>query len=174
MKLRLKVITTSVLQAHGVCVSNKENFLIDIDHLCTECEHLFAHASSTLLSRSPTEACLSAITGLMNSLLKQLDRMVTETSGCDSYINRFVTDMEKLSNKLTESTPAGVSLARKFKFVAANAWLKLKDYDRATSLIQSCCQLIQKGDRDELKVYLLAFKMHCQLRDKNEANEMFT
>lgn len=57
--------------------------------------------------------------------------------------------------------------------MGANAYLKLKDYDKATELIQSCCQLIQKGDRDELKVYLLAFKMHCHLNDKQEAIDIF-
>lgn len=33
--------------------------------------------------------------------------------------------------------------------------------------------MIHKGEKDELKVYFLAFKMHCQLRDKDEAMETF-
>jgi hypothetical protein len=39
-----------------------------------------------------------AIQPLAMSLLRQLDRLVTETSGCDSYINKFVTLLEKLVN----------------------------------------------------------------------------
>lgn len=33
--------------------------------------------------------------------------------------------------------------------------------------------MIHKGEKDELKVYFLAFKMHCQLGDRSEAIETF-
>ena len=69
---------------------------------------------------------------LMLSLLRQLDRVVTETAGCDTYIDRYSNALEKLITKLPDLCP---SLAKKFKLVAANAWLKLKDYERATALI---------------------------------------
>jgi hypothetical protein len=52
-------------------------------------------------------------------------------------------------------------IQKKYKMVAANTWLKLKDYEKASTLIQGCCEHITKGDKDELKIYFLAFKMHC-------------
>ena len=64
-------------------------------------------------------------------------------------------------------------MLKKFKLVAANAHLKLLDYEEAGKTIESCCRMIQKGDKDELKVYFLAFKMHCQLRDKEQAVNTF-
>lgn len=57
---------------------------------------------------------------------------MTETAGCDTYIDRYANALEKLIAKLPDLCP---SLAKKFKLVAANAWLKLKDYERATALI---------------------------------------
>ena len=65
------------------------------------------------------------------------------------------------------------SLLKKFRLVSANVWLKLGDYERASKAIEQCCSMINKGEKDELKVYFLAFKMHCQLRDKEEAIETF-
>jgi len=136
--LRLKVLTMLVLQARGVFVSNKEQFMIDIEQLSLDCEQLINRAS-TLCKTSYSEALNSSVTAMVLSMLRQLDRIVTETAGCDSYITKFVTALDKLVAKFPESM---VSLAKKFKLVAANTWLKLKDYDRATALIQSCCQLI--------------------------------
>lgn len=53
------------------------------------------------------------------------------------------------------------ALVKKFRLVSANAWLKLGDYEKASKAIELCCSMINKGEKDELKVYFLAFKMHC-------------
>ena len=72
-----------------------------------------------------------------------------------------------------QSAPLKEPILKKFRLVMANAWLKLNDYENASKTIEKCCAMIHKGERDELKVYFLAFKMHCQLRDKEEAIETF-
>jgi pentatricopeptide repeat protein len=45
-------------------------------------------------------------------------------------------------------------------------------------MIENCCKsendtLISKGDKDEILVYFLAFKLHCMLGECDEALEMF-
>ena len=68
---------------------------------------------------------------------------------------------EELVNSLPENTTLREALLKKFRLVSANAWLKLGDYEQASKAIELCCQMICKGEKDELKVYFLAFKMHC-------------
>jgi hypothetical protein len=61
-------------------------------------------------------------------------------------------------------------LTKKWTLVNANLQLKLGDYDKTTSLIQKACSLIPSTeDPDQVKVYYLAFKMQCQLKDEDEA-----
>lgn len=80
---------------------------------------------------------------------------------------------ENLLGMVPEKAQLKDALVKKFRLVSANAWLKLCDYERASKAIELCCAMIHKGEKDELKVYFLAFKMHCQLRDKEEAIQTF-
>lgn len=59
-----------------------------------------------------------------------------------------------------------LSLKKKMMLVSANMWIKVGDNEKATEVIEKCCQLIKKGEREELKVYFLAFKMHAAAGDK--------
>ena len=76
---------------------------------------------------------------VISALLKQLDRLVTETSGADSYLAAFLHSVSQVVNVLPESAHLSLSLAKKFKLVAANAHLKLLDYEEAGKMIESCC-----------------------------------
>ena len=40
---------------------------------------------------------------IVMSLLRQLDRLVSETAGCDSFIQKFVIMLEQLINSIAES-----------------------------------------------------------------------
>jgi len=110
---------------------------------------------------------------LGNSFLKQLDRLISEATGCDLYLKALVNSIDSLLSAGTSTNKSNSSLVRKFNLLSANAWLKLQDYERASQVIQKCCQQTQRGDKEELKVYFLAFKMHCQLKDKEEAMTVF-
>ena len=110
---------------------------------------------------------------LAASVIKKLDRLVTETAGCDSFVKQLMKCAEKLVELIPEKAPLKEAILKKFRLVTANAWLKVNDYENASKTIELCCSMIHKGERDELKVYFLAFKMHCQLRDKEEAIETF-
>jgi hypothetical protein len=83
-------------------VSNKEQFLTDVDQLASSGETLLQLVSTLLLGRHSQDD-LSVLSPLMLSLLRQLDRVVTETAGCDIYISRFATALEKLFAKVPEN-----------------------------------------------------------------------
>ena len=110
---------------------------------------------------------------LTASIIKRLDSLVSDTAGCDSLIQQMVGWAQRLVELIPEKAQLKVAVLKKFRLVSANAWLKVGDFEQASKTIEECCALIQKGERDELKVYFLAFKMHCQLRDKDEAIETF-
>lgn len=131
--------------------------------------------STHTLCNKNTAAHLASVLGpLISNCVKKLDRVVTETAGCDSFIQVLQKDVaEVLISLLPDKALLKEALTKKFRLVSANAWLKLGDYDQASKAIEQCCSMINKGEKDELKVYFLAFKMHCQLRDKEEAIETF-
>jgi len=54
-----------------------------------------------------------------------------------------------------------ITLVKKWNLVAANVYLKLLDYDNASSYIQKACELISQNEKDQIKVFFLAFKMQC-------------
>jgi hypothetical protein len=74
---------------------------------------------------------------------------------------------------IPDSILGKTQLVKKFHLVAAQACLRLQDYDRTQEHLQKSCELIMVNDRDQLKVYFLAFKMQCQLKDKDGAMAVF-
>ena len=115
----------------------------------------------------------SQLLTVVSSLVKYLDSLVSETQGTDSLIQVFVDQLSKIASLMPKSWQQSQLLKKKQHLVAANAYIKLQNYDQAGEHIESCCQIIQKGDKEELKIYFLAFKMHCQLGDKDQAIETF-
>ena len=172
-------LTLQVLASYGVFVVKNDQFSVDLEEVNREAEAVF-EVYNTVLQNSNTSGSNQAtrqIGTLMGPLaancIKKLDRVVTETAGCDSFIQVLLRGSESLINAIPEKTMLRESLVKKFRLVSANAWLKLGDYEKASTAIELCCAMINKGEKDELKVYFLAFKMHCQLRDKEEAIETF-
>lgn len=108
------------------------------------------------------------------SIIKQLDRLSSDTkSASDSYIEVFVEFVQELVEKVPDSVSCKVQLLKKFYLVVANTCLRMQDFENAGTYIQKSCAFIQTSDRDQLKVYFLAFKMQCQLKDQDEAMTVF-
>lgn len=93
--MRVKVLTMQVLQSFGVFVVKKETFLVDLDELIKQNENVFFRL----------QLHAEIVQPIAMSLLRQLDRLVTETSGCESYINKFVNLLEKLINQISDNLP---------------------------------------------------------------------
>ena len=169
-------LTLQVLTSYGIFVVKNDQFSVDLEEIVRQTEstiNTFHQAVPKGGNPQKDKLFGAALAPLVSSLIKKMDRVVTEAAGCDSFIAVLLKCTEQLVNSMTEKTPLRDSLVKKFRLVSANAWLKLGDYERASKQIEQCCTMIHKGEKDELKVYFLAFKMHCQLRDKDEAMETF-
>lgn len=70
------------------------------------------------------------------SLVKQVDRLVAETTaGCDGYFAGIVDLIESLLKKVPEQITCLQTLVKKWNLVKANVFLKLHDYDQASTSI---------------------------------------
>lgn len=58
---------------------------------------------------------------LIGSLVKSMDRVVTETAGCDSFIGNLLKALESLIALLPEKSPLRDPLVKKYTLVSANA-----------------------------------------------------
>jgi len=66
------------------------------------------------------------------SLIKQIDRLMIGTnSGSDSYFTYIIDLTQNLISEIPLSFNCLSSLMKKWKFVRANVFLKLKDFDSA-------------------------------------------
>jgi hypothetical protein len=83
------------------------------------------------------------------SLVKQLDRLSVETvSASDSYIELFVNILQRLVEAVPDSIAGKTPLVKKFHLVAAQACLRMQDYERSQQHIQISCDLTFASDRD--------------------------
>ena len=74
---------------------------------------------------------------LVANCIKKLDRVVTETAGCDSFVQVLQRNVaEFLVNFMPEKAMLKDALMKKFRLVSANAWLKLGDYEQASKAIE--------------------------------------
>ena len=156
-----------VLASYGVFVVKSDQFSVDIEQISTEAETVLetflnlwqVHIQSASMQAKKYHSTLMST--LAASMIKWLDQIVTETAGCDSFIQHLLRCTERLVNLIPDKAQLREAIVKKFRLVVANAWLKIGDYEAASKSIEQCCSMINQGEKDELKVYFLAFKMHC-------------
>ena len=73
---------------------------------------------------------------LVANFVKKLDRIVTETAGCDTFVQVLQRNTEVLINALPEKVVLKDTLMKKFRLVSANTWLKLGDFAQASKAIE--------------------------------------
>ncbi len=79
----------------------------------------------------------SIVCPVIFSLIKQLDRLVTETTArCDSYIIQLTEICGHLVSLVPDHLPCKLSIVKKKKLVVANAFLKVHDLEQASENIQ--------------------------------------
>ena len=74
-------------------------------------------------------------------------------------------------------------LRKKHCLQGADSLIRVGQYELAKEMIETCCNqtlsqgdeetLVQRGEKDEIFVFFLAFKLHCYRQEVGEALEMF-
>lgn len=157
---RLKTIHSFLSCQFGAFVQSKDQFKVNTASFYAESKDIGEKFISILGKEVLTHVWDTIVCPVILSLIKQLDRLTVETvSSTDSYIEMFVGMLQKFVMAVPDSNMGKTQLVKKFHLVAAQACLRLQDYDRTQEHLQKSCELIMVNDRDQLKVYFLAFKM---------------
>lgn len=100
----------------------------------------------------------------------------------NEYVEFIIQSLDHLFS-LDRSSVSLFALKKKFFLQGADSYMKVGNYEMAKEMIENCCssvnsqseeiELISKGDKDEILVYFLAFKLHCFNNEQDEALEMF-
>lgn len=91
LKKRVKLLTLQALASFGVFVVKNDQFSVDLEAVVSECEsvtQIFSKAVTQVQSSSNVvvKSLGGVVCSLAASVIKKLDRLVTETAGCDSFV----------------------------------------------------------------------------------------
>lgn len=85
----------------------------------------------------------SIICPIIFSLIKQIDRIVAETtSGADSYLEQACNLVSALMTKVPDKLQCYSTLVKKWALVSANLLLKLAMFENASKQIETACRYI--------------------------------
>ena len=135
-----------ILASYGVFVVKNDQFSVDTEEVITSVTET-VKTFRVLVEQWPKgvnrdKQVTSVICPLLGSLIKSMDRVVTETAGCDSFVCAMLKAVDSVVPLIPEKSPLKDPLVKKFSLVSANAWLKLADYEQASAAIEKCCKMI--------------------------------
>lgn len=129
---RLKTIHFNLACSFGAFIKPSNQFKADVESFKAEAKEVYEILFRCFNREVQSHVWETIFCPVLLSLVKQLDKLSAETAtASDSYIELLVGLLQRLVYQVPDSILGKTPLLKKFNLVAAQAYLRIADYEKS-------------------------------------------